>query len=260
MQAPPGTAITAARAAGASAVCWGAILAGSVVVAAISLLLFALLSGLDLATLSPSATRGGASTATAVAMIIAQGISACLGGYITGRLRRRWIGTHAHEVLVRDTAHGFITWSVATLVLASGVASAAGGFLSANLPVGAAVSAVPPLRFSGSAARMGELPTPRNDLVLPEGPAEPGIIELYRAPPATLARAEGSVASHEPAQLADPARYPSRYGSLSAWQGSDPERRDAAATSVITALSMLIGAFSASVSAALGGRLRDQQP
>lgn len=37
-------------------------------------------------------------------------------------------------------------------------------------------------------------------------------------------------------------------------------RRDAAATSIFTSLSMLIGAFIASVSGALGGRLRDEHP
>ena len=92
-------------------------------VAAISLLLFALVSGVDLATL-PWVGRPRA--ASAVALVATQWISACLGGYITGRLRTRWVGTHAHEVFFRDTAHGFITWCVATLVLASGVVSAAG--------------------------------------------------------------------------------------------------------------------------------------
>jgi hypothetical protein len=251
MQAPPGTAITAARAARTSAVCWGAILAGSAVLAAMSLLLFALLSGLELAMLASTSARGGPATAAAVALIAAQCISACLGGYITGRLRRRWVGTHSHEVLVRDTAHGFITWSVATLVLATGVASAACGFLGGSVPVGSAVSTVPGLRFI-EAARAGQLTAPRSDLVLPEGPAEPGVIELYRAAPATLTPSGSGFANNGQALLADPARYGSRYGSM--------ERRDAATTSVITALSMLIGALSASVSAALGGRLRDRHP
>jgi hypothetical protein len=41
---------------------------------------------------------------------------------------------------------------------------------------------------------------------------------------------------------------------------ADKARKAAAETSIYLALSMLIGAFIASVSAALGGRLRDEHP
>jgi hypothetical protein len=41
---------------------------------------------------------------------------------------------------------------------------------------------------------------------------------------------------------------------------ADEARKDAAETSIYTGLAMLIGAFIASVSAALGGRLRDEHP
>ena len=41
---------------------------------------------------------------------------------------------------------------------------------------------------------------------------------------------------------------------------ADAARKTAAKASIYLALSMLIGAFIASVSAALGGRLRDEQP
>jgi len=42
--------------------------------------------------------------------------------------------------------------------------------------------------------------------------------------------------------------------------GIDVTPKDAAMSSILTALSMLIGAFIAGVSAALGGRLRDLHP
>jgi len=279
MQALPSPAITAAPA-GTCAVCWGAILAGSAVVAAISLLLFALVSGVDLAMLSPASPRP--SSASAVALIATQWLSACLGGYITGRLRTRWVGTHTHEVFFRDTAHGFITWCVATLVLATGVVSVAAGLLSGSVHVGApgvvrmprtelsvdswdaAPSAATPVRSAGSRARVLEaMPAPaievrsRSDLVLPEGPAMPGVIEPFSAPPAPLVAAPATRTasdSNEAALPYDGAR------SLAIWQASELDRRDAARTSIITALSMLIGAFIASVSAAAGGRLRDLHP
>ena len=43
-----------------------------------------------------------------------------------------------------------------------------------------------------------------------------------------------------------------------AMQAADEARKAAAETAIYTALSMLIGAFIASVAAALGGRLRDE--
>src|SRR5262249_29697688 len=45
-----------------------------------------------------------------------QWIAASLGGYITGRLRVRWSNVHTDEVFFRDTAHGFVTWAVSTLL------------------------------------------------------------------------------------------------------------------------------------------------
>jgi hypothetical protein len=51
--------------------------------------------------------------------VVTQWLSAAAGGYIAGRLRQRWLATHTHEVFFRDTAHGLITWAVATLCIAA---------------------------------------------------------------------------------------------------------------------------------------------
>src|SRR3984957_13730334 len=103
--------------AGKSAASWPAIFAGAVIAAAATLLLMALGSGLGLASISPWSNHGVSATTFAVTgaiwLILTQWISAALGGYIAGRLRTRWIGTHTHEVFFRDTAHGLITWAVA---------------------------------------------------------------------------------------------------------------------------------------------------
>ena len=48
---------------------------------------------------------------TAIWLIVMQWLSAALGGYITGRLRTKWVNTHSDEVFFRDTAHGFVTWA-----------------------------------------------------------------------------------------------------------------------------------------------------
>jgi hypothetical protein len=42
-------------------------------------------------------------------------MASAVGGYLAGRLRHLWLGTHPHEAFFRDTAHGLITWAVATV-------------------------------------------------------------------------------------------------------------------------------------------------
>jgi len=88
-----------------------------------SLILVAVGTGVGFASISPWAQHGVSATTFTVAgviwLIVTQWLSACAGGYIAGRLRTRWHGTHTHEVFFRDTAHGLITWSVATMLIAS---------------------------------------------------------------------------------------------------------------------------------------------
>src|SRR6202167_2802106 len=106
-----------------SAASWPAIIAGAFVAAAVTLILLALGSGLGFASISPWPGKGVTATTfaatTAIWLILTQCVSAGFGGYLAGRLRTRWIGTHAHEVFFRDTAHGLITWAVATVGVAA---------------------------------------------------------------------------------------------------------------------------------------------
>jgi hypothetical protein len=50
-------------------------------------------------------------------------MSSAVGGYLAARLRARWTGVHNHEVVFRDTAHGFLAWAFAMLLTASALAS-----------------------------------------------------------------------------------------------------------------------------------------
>src|ERR1700688_1176961 len=113
----------AARLRANPAASWGAILAGAVVAVSLSLILVTLGTGLGFASISPWSDRGLSASAFTVAstiwLIVTQWLSAAAGGYIAGRLRHRWLATHTHEVFFRDTAHGLVTWSVATLIVAA---------------------------------------------------------------------------------------------------------------------------------------------
>jgi len=123
-----------------SAASWPSIIAGAFVAAASSMILLALGSGLGFASISPWPNRGATITAfvitTAIWIIVTQWLSAALGGYIAGRLRTRWIGTHTHEVFFRDTAHGLVT------LAAKRAAAQASIYLALSMLVGAFIASV----------------------------------------------------------------------------------------------------------------------
>lgn len=178
-----------------AAVSWPAIFAGAFVAAAVSILLVALGSGLGFAAAAPWPRSGPSATTFAVStgiwLIVVQWLASAMGGYVAGRLRTKWVGVHTHEVFFRDTAHGLVTWAVATVFVAAIAAGAA---------------------------------------------------------------AVGAIGAHEAASGAVAAVTPDSA------QTADAVRKAAAAASIFTALSMVVGAFIASVAAALGGNQRDEHP
>ncbi|MGD0493954.1 MAG: hypothetical protein ABSC32_20705 [Steroidobacteraceae bacterium] len=322
-----------ARFAGRSAASWPAIFAGAAVAVSSSLVLLALGSGFGFASISPWPGRGVSATTftvtSAIWLIVTQWISAALGGYIAGRLRTKWVGTHTHEVFFRDTAHGFVTWSVATLFVAAvltgsvsslvgGGAHALGSLASAGAPGPGAPGPGPmagPGMGPGAGMMPGGLPagppaalTYDIDKLFRPGPGSaslptagaatgaapqappggeagapgPGNLDIDSDPRveavyiAFHAMASGEVPAADRAYLAarvaeetgiSPADAQTRVDTFlsdtqaaadRAKAAADAARKGAAEASIYLALSMLVGAFIASVSAALGGRLRDE--
>lgn len=125
-------------------VSWGAIFAGAVGAASLSLILLVLGVGLGLSSVSPWAQDGVSATAFGVSTILwitlTGLVSSAMGGYIAGRLRTRWVGTHGDEIYFRDTAHGFIAWGVATLITAATLTSAIGSIVGTTLQAGGAMA------------------------------------------------------------------------------------------------------------------------
>jgi len=105
-----------------SAVSWAAILAGAAGAAALSLLLIILGTGLGFSAVSPWRIEGISATTFGVATIawlsFTQLAASGIGGYLAGRLRTKWMDVHTDEVYFRDTAHGFLTWAIASLLTA----------------------------------------------------------------------------------------------------------------------------------------------
>jgi hypothetical protein len=85
---------------------------------------------------SPFSSAGLSTTAVGFGALlylcITEIISSGVGGYLAGRLRTKWVDLHSDEVYFRDTAHGFLAWSVALVMSAAFLTAAAAGMVGAS--------------------------------------------------------------------------------------------------------------------------------
>ncbi|HEV2673513.1 MAG TPA: hypothetical protein VGV37_03160 [Aliidongia sp.] len=265
-----------------SAVSWAAVIAGAFVAAAVTLVLLALGSGFGLASISPWSNAGvSATTFTVLAgiwLIIVQWLSSAVGGYITGRLRIKWTGTHTHEVFFRDTAHGFLTWALATVMGAALIATAASSAVGTGVKASSTVAAAHGAADTGTA--MGRAydvdglfrsVTPDATGTGPAAHLEATRILAMRAVNGDVAAADNAylvqlVSVHTGLGQADAQKRvddtiaQEKANEVKAKQIGDAARKSAAAFSIFAAISMLIGAFVACAAAAYGGQLRDEHP
>jgi hypothetical protein len=132
----------------ASAVEWASIFGGALAAFGVTLILLTLGPGLGLTTVSPwsftnpSPTTFG--TVAAIWLVVTQWLSSAFGGYLTGRLRTKWVGIRTDEVLFRDTAHGLLAWALATLLIAALVTLGSAATASVATAVSTATPAAPP--------------------------------------------------------------------------------------------------------------------
>ena len=284
-------AIAARPESSVSAVSWPAIFGGAFVAAASSLVLVALGSGFGLASVSPWRDVGASATAiawmTAAWLIVTQWLSSGLGGYVAGRLRTKWANTHTHEVFFRDTAHGFITWAVGTILVAGFLASAVTSAISGGVHAAATVASGAAQGATTAAATQGPgtsaagstLATYDMDLlfrtsqtsngttttdaraeaarILANGVASGDVPTTDRAYLAELVAARTGISAEDAQKRVDAAIAQAKAADVKARQAADAARKAAAETSIFTALSMLVGAFIACIAAALGGQRRD---
>ena len=264
-----------------SAVSWAAIIAGAFVAASVSLILIALGSGLGLASISPWAGRGASATTftviTAMWLIVVQWVASGLGGYLTGRLRTKWVRAHTHEVFFRDTAHGFVTWALATTITAFLLASATSALIGAGTDAVATVASgaaqgvadsvttsVTPYRidtlFRSVKAGSGSDADSRAEAgrILAQAATTGELSADDRTYLAELVSARAGISKEEAEQRLDAAVAQIKAAEVKIKQAADAARKAAAQASIYTALSLLIGAFVASAAAALGGRQRDE--
>jgi hypothetical protein len=280
---PVGT-LAAATESPVSAVSWSAIWAGAIAAAAATLLLVILGTGLGFASLSPWRGDGPSPTTfsvlTAIWLIVVQWLASALGGYLAGRTRTKWAGIHTHEVAFRDTAHGLATWALATLIISIIAAYAAVGTASgAAKAVSTAASGIAQAGVAAAASgqssagdyEIDSLFRSTGDPVQPEvrteamrilvrGVSAGEVPAADRQYLAELVAARAKISPADAEQRVNNAVEQLKAAELKARELADAARKAASAAAICTALSMLIGAFVASVAAALGGRERDTRP
>ncbi|HDS1553889.1 membrane protein [Stenotrophomonas maltophilia] len=163
-----------------SAVSWGAIFAGATAAAALSLILLILGVGLGLSSVSPWSFEGVSKETFGWSSIIWLTFTALaasgLGGYLAGRLRTKWTQIHGDETYFRDTAHGFVSWAVATLLTAGLLTSAIGGVLGAGAKVAGAAAGAAASTASVAAAGAGSTAA-----AAPEGDLNYWVDSLFRS-------------------------------------------------------------------------------
>jgi hypothetical protein len=270
--AEPQTSTQATREANTSAVSWPAVIAGTVVAAATSLILLAVGSGIGLASISPWPGSGASDRTltimTAIWLLVVQWLASGLGGYLTGRLRSRWVSTHTHEVFFRDTAHGLLMWALATVLgtvlLASAVSSAIGTGVHAagtvtSSGIGATSSANPYDVDTLFRSSRPDANAPASNVsaeatrILGKALTAGNMSAADRSYLAQLIAARTGLSQEEAQRRVDAVTTEAR-------EAADAARKASATASIYLALSMLIGAFIAGVAAAMGGRVRDTHP
>ena len=209
-----------------SAVTWSAVFAGAATTAALSLILLILGVGLGLSAVSPWSQSGVNAITLGITTIIwltaTQVIASGMGGYLAGRLRTRWDGVHNNEVYFRDTAHGFLSWGVATLVTVVLLTSTIGSILGTTINAGASVAS------STSTSTVNK---------------------VINSAAETANTAQNNT-SDGATNLTDKA--------VAAKDTADKARKASATAALWLFVSLLMGAFAASFTAIYGGRQRDK--
>jgi hypothetical protein len=243
-----------------SGVSWSAVIGGAFVAAAVSLIMLALGAGFDLSAVSPWSNIDTSASAIGGAailwLIVTQVIACALGGYLAGRLRTKWAQVHTDEVYFRDTANGFLVWAVGLVMTVTFLASAA-----ASMAGSSAQREPSPTSGSYFVDRLFRSDSPASQKVDVSVQAEAGRILT------NLLREQDNIAPDQ-AYLGklvaantglSPTQAEQRVSQVSAEarQAKEAARKIASHLLLWIFLALLMGAFSASVAATIGGRQRD---
>ncbi len=278
-------------------VAWPAVIGGAIAATAISLLLLFLGAGVGLSTASPLLTPGAAADTsimgtpvkTIVWLVAMQIIASGFGGYLTGRLRTKWINLNKSEIFFRDTANGFLSWAVATIIAAVLFASAAS--LVINSSIRTMSAAIVPMFEEGGNMANTSIPVSIEGLLGPNsyliaglfrsdslgaiggessvdareeasnivinGIRSGGMSDTDRTLLAQIVMAQTGISQGEAISRVDDTTAQITKSTTDARQTIDAAMKVSSYFAFVVCISMLVGAFVASYSAALGGKHRD---
>jgi hypothetical protein len=214
-------------------------------------------------------------------MIFVHLSSSAIGGYMAGRLRTKWSDVRTTEVFFRDTAHGLTAWAVGIVLTAAFLTSAATSIVGGAAKTAAAGATA----VAGAGSAAGAAAAKKDDsnayfvdsLFRSDGSRDEGDASLREeagrifangleqgemsAPDRTylaqtIATKTGISQPEAEKRVAD-AVAQAKAAELKAREAADAARKAAAKLALWTFLALLIGAFTASFTATIGGRLRD---
>lgn len=264
-----------------SAVSWAAVIVGAVAACAVSIVLFALGAGIGFSAVSPWTRPESVmvfTISTAIWLIVMQWAASLVGGYLTGRLRTKWTGLHTREVFFRDVAHGFMAWALATVITVGLFASGASAVVSGGVKAASSMAAArmqepmpmpgmdPNLYFAESLYRTTDTSMTADSRNIQEetrrifayGMKNGTVTEEDKAYLAARVTSLTGLSSADARARVDATIERAELAAEKAKEAADKARKAGRNFAFFTFFSMVIGAFIASVAAALGGRLRDE--
>lgn len=276
-----------------SAVNWGPIIAGAFAASTLTFILMLVGSGLGLTMVSPWSNESASVTtfavSTAIWLVIVQWLSSGLGGYLTGRLRTKWVGIHTDETFFRDTAHGFMAWALATLLVvfvlgsvlsaaidtgvkaastvASGAAMGASAGATANAGndggsdatsyfVDALFRPTDPSRLAAPGAEGDATAAAQASRILITSAAAGEVSADDKTYLGQLVAARTGLSQADATARVDAVLAQVEAAKVQAQEAADTARKAGATFALVGALSLIIGAF---IAAALGGKQRDDE-
>jgi hypothetical protein len=266
----------------APGISWRAILGGAFVMAAVAFVLTALGAGFGLSAISPwpdqSASPKEFAIIAGIWLIIAQWLSAGIGGYMAGRLGPEVLTRHEHEIAFRDTARGIVAWAVAAVLTALLLGAAASSLIGGTAHVAAAAvqgaaqgatQSTNPDHPSGyivdtlfrkttpDANMSGQDANREATRIITNGLRNGDLSQPDRTYLAQLVSARTGLSQDDAQKRVDAVVTQAKQDEQKAKEAAETARKAARNIAFFTAFSMLIGAFIAGVTAKIGGHHRD---
>ncbi|RLP27911.1 hypothetical protein [Mesorhizobium sp. YM1C-6-2] len=265
---------------------WPAIIAGTVVASAISLVLLTFGSAIGLSLTSAYEGTGislaGFAIAAALWLVWVQVSGFFAGGYLTGRMRRRHYDATEEESDIRDGSHGLAVWGLGVLIGAliafSGLTAAVSTATTAasNMAAGATAAAVGSaddiadsgalmvdrlLRGGTPASDTGSAADQRSEVsrILLSSVASGALDPADRQYLVNVVAARAGIPPEEAQQRVDEIYTQAQELESETRAAADRARKIAVIAAFMTAASLLIGGVGAYFGAVLGGNHRDKQ-